>query len=162
MTPIPVLIAWDAVGGVFRRAWTLWAGLPGPIKAAVLIAVALLVGELHGRHVGDLRCEARIAASVKAAETRDAVISSEAHERAQRQTGEADARSAAVKSEVRDYVEELAKRTAAACSVGADADRFNSGLGVQDDGLQPPRPIAPGGSGHRTVPRLVPPSTGQR
>lgn len=149
------------LSGAWMNGLRLWAALPGPVKAAILIVLAAAVGVLWGEHDGNRRCQARINASIEAARSLDGSISAETKARADQQTAAAEAREKAIREEVTKYADELAQKTAAACADPGLAGRYNDGLGVSDDAVQPSgqEPAVRRGRGPVTVP--LPPRKGQ-
>lgn len=161
MLPVPLMIAWAVGKRWLLTAWNVWVAMPWPVKCAIVAAVALFIGRSVGLDKGRAECAARIEQSIAAAERRDVEIAEKRAAVAAQQATEAEARARAVEGEVRSYVDELAKRTGESCRAGADADRYNDGLSVQDDGVQPPRAKpAPGGQ-HRSNARPVPARNGK-
>lgn len=143
----------------------IWRFLTSPV-GVVFTMLALsggfwVAGSIHGKRAGRAECEARIEQSQAAAKAADARITAEARAVAEVQQREAAARETAIKTEVQGYAEELTKRAEAACKSGADADRWNDGLSLSDDGVQGAVPVAPPGDGHRALPGALPKGKGK-
>jgi hypothetical protein len=138
----------------------IWRFLTHPVGVILTMAAlafgGFLVGQHRGKVEGAAACERRIQESVEAARLADASIAEERRRAALDQAKQAEAREAAVKDEVRGYAEELTKRAEAACKAGADADRFNDGLGVSDDAISGGAPIPPARPGRGPVSGTVP------
>lgn len=154
---IPLLFLRGLAGSVVG----FWRALPGPIQALILIVAAGIAGILWGEHAAAKRCEARIQASIAAAQNKDVEIARDAKARAERARGDAEVRSATVTKEVRGYVEEMAQQTVAACLAGRDADRLNDGLDVHDDAVPAARAKPAPGRGRGAVPGAVPERSGK-
>lgn len=159
MTPAIVLaVAKRLLGSVFG----IWKALPWPVKVAILLACALIIGRWWGIHSERARCEARIAASIQSAKNLDVEIAQTRERAAQEQARDAEARKRATDEEVRKYVDEVAQRTGEECRAGGDADRYNRGLDLSDGPVpEPGAKPAPGGH-HRSEPGPVPARPGKR
>jgi hypothetical protein len=146
--------------GWFTTALSLWNALPRPVRLLIILALCMLFAFWRGTVSERQKCEARIHASIIAAQTMDASITRDASTRRATQKADEALRASADKREITGYVDELAKRTAESCRTGDDAGRLNDGLGVSDDPVSEPRPVPPGRRLGGSKPVPLPPRKG--
>jgi hypothetical protein len=125
----------------------LWANRPSladigrflasPAGYVLIVALALLGGELHGRHVERAKAEARIEASIAEARKHDADVTREAAlKMAQQQAALATTR-AEVEKRISDYDQALKSRSpTGSCALDPDDIGILSPGGLRLDPLQ--------------------------
>lgn len=111
-----------------------------PVGMALIWFLTLLGAFTYGHHKATVKeraaCEARIEASIAAAEAFDAELAAQQHAAAIQQQNEASARVAAAEQKVHEYA-----RTHQSCSIGAAGAELLGGL--SDQPVQPVQQVPP-------------------